>query len=100
MDTSFLASHCPKGTSACSTNSTFLGEQIRSQLHVDNVCLCMQTQKYAVGYKNITANDNFFTGHFPERKIMPGDVAICCSNSPIMMGISLSQILMQTWELL
>ncbi|BDA50344.1 3-hydroxyacyl-[acyl-carrier-protein] dehydratase FabZ [Coccomyxa sp. Obi] len=29
-------------------------------------------QKYAVGYKNITANDNFFTGHFPERKIMPG----------------------------
>lgn len=29
-------------------------------------------QKYAVGYKNVTANDNFFTGHFPERKIMPG----------------------------
>ncbi|CAK0786585.1 hypothetical protein CVIRNUC_009799 [Coccomyxa viridis] len=32
----------------------------------------LETQKYAVGYKNITANDNFFTGHFPERKIMPG----------------------------
>ena len=31
-----------------------------------------QPQKYAIGYKNITANDNFFTGHFPERKIMPG----------------------------
>jgi 3-hydroxymyristoyl/3-hydroxydecanoyl-(acyl carrier protein) dehydratase len=29
-------------------------------------------QKYAVGYKNVTANDNFFTGHFPDRKIMPG----------------------------
>jgi 3-hydroxyacyl-[acyl-carrier-protein] dehydratase len=25
-----------------------------------------------VGYKNVTANDNFFTGHFPDRKIMPG----------------------------
>ena len=32
----------------------------------------LQPQKYAIGYKNITANDNFFTGHFPERKIMPG----------------------------
>ncbi len=31
-----------------------------------------EPQKYAVGYKNVTANDNFFTGHFPERKIMPG----------------------------
>lgn len=29
-------------------------------------------QKSAVGYKNITMNDNFFTGHFPERAIMPG----------------------------
>ena len=38
----------------------------------------MQTQKYAIGYKNITANDNFFTGHFPERKIMPG---IICSHT-------------------
>jgi hypothetical protein len=28
--------------------------------------------KYAVGYKNVTINDNFFTGHFPERPIMPG----------------------------
>lgn len=32
----------------------------------------LEPQKYAIGYKNITANDNFFTGHFPERKIMPG----------------------------
>lgn len=29
-------------------------------------------QNSAVGYKNITMNDNFFTGHFPERAIMPG----------------------------
>lgn len=35
-------------------------------------CHHLQPQKYAIGYKNITANDNFFTGHFPERKIMPG----------------------------
>lgn len=29
-------------------------------------------EKYAVGYKNVTANDQFFNGHFPERAIMPG----------------------------
>lgn len=28
--------------------------------------------EYAVGIKNVTINDNFFTGHFPERPIMPG----------------------------
>lgn len=32
----------------------------------------LESQKHAIGYKNITANDNFFTGHFPDRKIMPG----------------------------
>lgn len=32
----------------------------------------LETQKYAIGYKNITANDQFFNGHFPERAIMPG----------------------------
>jgi 3-hydroxyacyl-[acyl-carrier-protein] dehydratase len=31
--------------------------------------------KYAVGYKNVTANDNFFPGHFPQRAIMPGGCA-------------------------
>jgi 3-hydroxyacyl-[acyl-carrier-protein] dehydratase len=31
--------------------------------------------KYAVGYKNITVNDQFFNGHFPERAIMPGEHA-------------------------
>lgn len=29
--------------------------------------------KSAVGYKNITVNDQFFNGHFPERAIMPGE---------------------------
>lgn len=33
-------------------------------------------EKYAVGYKNVTINDNFFTGHFPERAIMPGVLQI------------------------
>lgn len=28
--------------------------------------------KYAVGYKCVTINDNFFPGHFPTRAIMPG----------------------------
>ncbi|KAG2436971.1 hypothetical protein HXX76_006486 [Chlamydomonas incerta] len=31
-----------------------------------------EKEKYAVGYKCVTANDNFFPGHFPERPIMPG----------------------------
>lgn len=26
----------------------------------------------AVGIKNVTINDNFFPGHFPDRPIMPG----------------------------
>lgn len=28
--------------------------------------------KSAVGYKNVTINDEFFNGHFPGRPIMPG----------------------------
>ena len=32
----------------------------------------MEHEKYAVGYKNVTINDNFFPGHFPQRAIMPG----------------------------
>jgi len=32
----------------------------------------VEPQKYAIGYKNITVNDQFFNGHFPERAIMPG----------------------------
>ena len=36
-----------------------------------------ESQKHAVGYKNVTANDNFFTGHFPDRKIMPGKQINC-----------------------
>jgi 3-hydroxymyristoyl/3-hydroxydecanoyl-(acyl carrier protein) dehydratase len=28
--------------------------------------------EYAAAIKNVTINDNFFPGHFPERSIMPG----------------------------
>ena len=37
----------------------------------------MDFQKSATGYKNVTMNDNFFTGHFPERAIMPGMCRAC-----------------------
>ena len=35
--------------------------------------------KYAVGYKNVTVNDEFFNGHFPERAIMPGEAQVVMS---------------------
>lgn len=31
-----------------------------------------EQSKRAVGIKNVTANEPFFTGHFPDRPIMPG----------------------------
>lgn len=33
----------------------------------------LEPQKYAVGYKCVSAGDHFFVGHFPDRKIMPGE---------------------------
>ncbi|WP_194190216.1 3-hydroxyacyl-ACP dehydratase FabZ [Clostridium chrysemydis] len=29
-------------------------------------------EEKVVGYKNVTINDNFFQGHFPEEPVMPG----------------------------
>ncbi|OAY83883.1 uncharacterized protein LOC109710953 [Ananas comosus] len=40
-------------------------------LLVDRVIECNPGVS-AVGIKNVTINDNFFPGHFPERPIMPG----------------------------
>lgn len=40
-------------------------------LLVDKVIIT-EEEKKAVGYKCVTANEEFFQGHFPERPIMPG----------------------------
>lgn len=32
----------------------------------------VEPMKKAVGYKNVTANENFFQGHFPGKPVMPG----------------------------
>ena len=34
------------------------------------------TDKYVVGIKNVTINENFFPGHFPENPVMPGVLQI------------------------
>lgn len=53
-------------------------EQIRAilphrfpMLLVDRV-LEIEPGKRAVGLKNVTINEDFFNGHFPERAVMPG----------------------------
>jgi beta-hydroxyacyl-ACP dehydratase FabZ len=40
-------------------------------LLVDRI-LELEPGKRAVGVKNVTANEPFFTGHFPEKPVMPG----------------------------
>lgn len=36
----------------------------------------MEPGKYAVAIKNVTGNDIFFLGHFPEKAVMPGAAII------------------------
>lgn len=36
----------------------------------------VEVGKRVVGYKNVTANEPFFQGHFPDRPIMPGVLII------------------------
>jgi 3-hydroxyacyl-[acyl-carrier-protein] dehydratase len=38
---------------------------------VDRI-LSMEIKKQIVGLKNVTINEQFFQGHFPERPVMPG----------------------------
>tara|TARA_Y100001970_G_C14218207_1_gene850938 strand:+ start:379 stop:825 length:447 start_codon:yes stop_codon:yes gene_type:complete len=40
-------------------------------LFVDRV-VEIELGKYIKAYKNITTNEPFFSGHFPDRKVMPG----------------------------
>jgi len=56
-------------------------------LLVDRITECV-AGKYAKGYKNLTMNEEFFQGHFPNNPIMPGvlqleAMAQCCA--PILM---------------
>lgn len=44
-------------------------------LMVDRI-VDMKPNKYAVGIKNSTFNEPFFTGHFPEHSVMPGVMII------------------------
>lgn len=40
-------------------------------LLIDRVTEC-EPGKHLIGYKNVTYNEPFFTGHFPQRPVMPG----------------------------
>jgi 3-hydroxyacyl-[acyl-carrier-protein] dehydratase len=40
-------------------------------LLVDRITECVPG-KYVKGYKNVTFNEPFFTGHFPDKPVMPG----------------------------
>lgn len=40
-------------------------------LLIDRVTEC-DPGKYLIGYKNVSYNEPYFTGHFPQRPVMPG----------------------------
>ena len=44
-------------------------------LLIDRITECVPG-KYSKGYKNVTANEEFFNGHFPNNPIMPGVLQI------------------------
>jgi len=41
-------------------------------LLVDRILTLDHEKQYAVGLKNVTVNEPFFQGHWPDRKVMPG----------------------------
>ena len=58
-------------------------------LLVDRI-LSIEAGKSAVGYKNVTGNEEFFNGHFPQRPVMPG-VLICEAMAQVAGVLFLSQ---------
>ena len=56
-------------------------------LLVDRITECVPG-KYSKGYKNVTFNEPFFNGHFPNNPIMPGVLqveALAQTSAPILM---------------
>ena len=56
-------------------------------LLVDRITECVPG-KYSKGYKNLTMNETFFQGHFPNNPIMPGVLqleAMAQCSAPILM---------------
>ncbi len=58
-------------------------------LLVDRI-VSIEAGKSAVGYKNVTGNEEFFNGHFPQRPVMPG-VLICEAMAQVAGVLFLSQ---------
>ena len=58
-------------------------------LLVDRITECVPG-KYAKGYKNLTMNEEFFQGHFPNNPIMPGVLqveAMAQCSAPILLSM-------------
>lgn len=58
-------------------------------LLVDRITECVPG-KYSKGYKNITMNEEFFQGHFPNNPVMPGVLqieAMAQCSAPILMTL-------------
>lgn len=59
-------------------------------LLVDKITECVPG-KYSKGYKNLTMNEEFFQGHFPENPIMPGVLqleAMAQCSAPILLTMN------------
>lgn len=60
-------------------------------LMVDRILEC--SENHAVGYKNVTINEPFFQGHFPEEPVMPGVLILESMGqvASIMVGVRLGE---------
>eukprot|EP00740_Mantoniella_antarctica_P014712 CAMPEP_0181370462 /NCGR_PEP_ID=MMETSP1106-20121128/13439_1 /TAXON_ID=81844 /ORGANISM="Mantoniella antarctica, Strain SL-175" /LENGTH=230 /DNA_ID=CAMNT_0023487257 /DNA_START=62 /DNA_END=754 /DNA_ORIENTATION=- len=73
------------------TNAKGLGKALPMAMDIDQIMALLphrypfllvdrvveiEQGSYAIGLKNVTINDNFFPGHFPQRPIMPGVLMI------------------------